>query len=226
MKIFNRQRGLVISRTNNSRIKEFARFILPRILPYTLVACIAWFGGMYFGVNSTRNVNQDIVAEESTDTTVMTIPEEVPLPTGTTVVATPIGGTAMPQDATALPMIPNMTAVPVAPQVTGLPVIPNMPVPSLPQGVPTPAPATVEVPVQAVQVQAEKPKNNNIAVIANGMNTANGEIYNDGRIAYIGGDGIAFNVNSNAGQDDNTVLATRITDVDAVPGWDSETQGE
>lgn len=80
-----------------------------------------------------------------------------------------------------------------------LPVIPNYnpsnyqekPLPSMPVGKPNvpPLPSTAPVTVQGI---GTGDNGRNIAILSDGRVVSEGDTYNDGRISYIGGDGITF----------------------------------
>ena len=78
-----------------------------------------------------------------------------------------------------------------------LPQIPYVPRPNIPAGmtVPSPTPTTPQAPAASNVVQGVITGNNekeNVAIMGDGKVVSVGETYNDGRIAYIGGDGITF----------------------------------
>ena len=78
-----------------------------------------------------------------------------------------------------------------------LPQIPYVPRSNIPVGmtVPSPTPTTPQAPAASNVVQGVITGNNekeNVAIMGDGKVVSVGETYNDGRIAYIGGDGITF----------------------------------
>jgi len=78
-----------------------------------------------------------------------------------------------------------------------LPQIPSVPRPNIPAGltVPSSAPNAQQAPVASNVVQGVITGSNekeNVAIMGDGKVVSVGETYNDGRIAYIGGDGITF----------------------------------
>ena len=81
---------------------------------------------------------------------------------------------------------PSLPSIPSSPRVAGT--IPSI---QKPAALPTPAPAE---PAQTNEVQGVITGNDgqNMAIMSDGTVVSEGESYNDGRIAYIGGDGIQF----------------------------------
>lgn len=94
-----------------------------------------------------------------------------------------------------LPAIPSVSVPANVPQVASraLPSIPsNAPlpqVPSAPSSVPSSAPASSAVTVQGI---LQSDDGSNMAILSDGSIVSEGDSYQDGRIAYIGGDGIQF----------------------------------
>ena len=105
----------------------------------------------------------------------------------------PTMGNEAPVPATSLPSIPNSSyprytenprpSLPAIPSLGSLPSVPNVPS-SAPQG-----PAARPNEVQGVITGSD---GQNMAIMGDGTIVSEGETDNDGRIAYIGGDGIKF----------------------------------
>lgn len=87
-----------------------------------------------------------------------------------------------------LPAIPaetrNLPAIPSVP-------LPDVPVIAAPMSIPD-VPAAVAAPVVQGVITSNTDEKENVAIMGDGSVVSVGETYNDGRIAYIGGDGITF----------------------------------
>lgn len=90
-----------------------------------------------------------------------------------------------------LPAIPKSTPLP------NLPAIPQVQAPSSPQSSPMPLPSGApQAPKSSQQASVQGvvtgDDGENMAIMSDGSIVSEGETYQDGRIAYIGGDGITF----------------------------------
>lgn len=123
------------------------------------------------------------------------------VPTGETNAVKPVSGNAtLPAIAAPRPSVPSYSA----PAASSLPAIPA--INPRPSSLPAPGELNVKVPPapdsssgnsssgNSVSVQGVMTGENgtNIAILSDGTVVGEGETYNDGRIAYIGGDGIRF----------------------------------
>lgn len=109
----------------------------------------------------------------------------------------PTMSSAAPVPARSLPSIPSAEyprysenprpSLPAIPSMGSLPAVPNA---NIPGEEPQEAPAARPNEVQGVITGAD---GQNMAIMGDGTIVSEGETYNDGRIAYIGGDGITFN---------------------------------
>ena len=190
------------------------------IFALILLIIVAGFSGAYFlldnsGDNATQNSNQQIAVNQQKQNG-KNQPQDAQAQQGSASVNPFVDVSALPKvgsqnNNNVIPGVNRLPAVPSSSRSSNsnsysatprpsLPSIPSSPrvagtIPSVqkPSALPTPsAPAQPSAPAE-VQGVITGNDGQNMAIMSDGTVVSEGESYNDGRIAYIGGDGIQFN---------------------------------